>query len=186
MQLALATSIRTTATTTTARENELIDEVLTYEKQPFKRIPGTVDNPVEYFQVLSKTSLFGKSKSMNNLEGEAGLSTGVEGAWGKATTNIDVSADRCLAYFWNHMSFESNARFQEKNGRLLKMLVVEPDSHSMFTVTSLKMGFPGVSNRVFPTRWQWRLEENDDFVAGFTFKGEPPPSRVSEASAKKS
>ncbi|GMI35292.1 hypothetical protein TeGR_g2861 [Tetraparma gracilis] len=95
----------------------------------------------------------------------------VEGAWGKATANIDVSADRCLAYFWHHMNYESNSGFEKKNGGLLKMQVEMPGSHSMFAAMSFKVPFPGIDNRVFASRWAWRREKTGDFVAGFTPKG---------------
>jgi hypothetical protein len=105
----------------------------------------------------------------------------VEGAWGMATANIDISADRCLAYTWHHMSYEGNTQFEKRNGRLMKMQVDVADSHSRFMISSLMIPFPGVDHRVYPARWAWRREENGAFVAGFTFKGAP---RASEASAK--
>jgi hypothetical protein len=98
----------------------------------------------------------------------------VEGAWGKATTNVDVSADRCLAYFWHHMTYESNAEFEKTNGKLMKMQVDVPGSHSTFMITSQKSPFPGVDSRVYAAKWAWRREE-DGFVAGFTSKGTRPP-----------
>jgi hypothetical protein len=123
-----------------------------------------------YFQVLAKTHLLsniGRSKSSAGADSD----DSVEGAWGKATTNINISADRCLATFWHHMSYSSNAWFEKNNGKLLKMQVDVPDSHSRFIVSSAKMPFPGVDNRVFAARWAWRRDESGGFLAGFTFKG---------------
>jgi hypothetical protein len=87
-----------------------------------------------------------------------------------ATANVDVSAERCLAYFWHHINYGGNAAFEKRNGRLLKMQVDVPGSHSKFMVSSTKSPFPGVDGRVFAAKWAWRREAND-FVAGFTFKG---------------
>ncbi|GMI23740.1 hypothetical protein TeGR_g15203 [Tetraparma gracilis] len=120
IRVELANFFQTTSTVASEEENELIDEVVGYEEQDWKRIPGTVQEPVEYFQVLAKTRVLngiGKSKS----SADAKSSGEVEGAWGKATANIDVSADRCLANFWHSMDYESNAEFEKNNGRLLKM-----------------------------------------------------------------
>ncbi|GMI19234.1 hypothetical protein TeGR_g13668, partial [Tetraparma gracilis] len=166
----LAEYFETSTTATSKEENELIDEVVGYEEQDWERIRGTVLEPVEYFQVLAKpTSMFGKNTSKSSVGADSDES--VEGAWGKATVNIDISADRCLAFFWHHMSSESNAKFEKNNGRLLRMQVDVPDSHTTFTVTSAKSPFPGVDNRVYASKWSWRREENGAFVAGFTFKG---------------
>ncbi|GMI38047.1 hypothetical protein TeGR_g2496 [Tetraparma gracilis] len=167
----LAEYFTTTTTVASEEENELIDEVVGYEEQDWERISGTVQEPVEYFQVLAKgksmLSNFGRTKSSagSNSDDE------VEGAWGKATTNVDTSADRCLAYYWHHMSYVGNTRFEKNNGRLLKMQVDVPNSHSTFMVTSGKSPFPGVDDRVLAARWAWRREKNGDFVAGFTYKG---------------
>jgi hypothetical protein len=173
---ALANYFKTTSTVASEEEDELINEVVEYEEQDWKRIPGTVQEPVEYFQVLAKgksmLSKIGRSKSSADADSDGE----VEGAWGKATTNIDISADRCLAYFWHHMNYGGNARFETKNGQLLRMQVDEPDCHTTFIVTSLKMPFPGVHNRVFPTKWVWRREKSGTLVAGLTFKGTRPPS----------
>jgi hypothetical protein len=172
----LAEYFMTTPTVASEEENELINEVLGYEEQDWKRIHGTVQEPVEYFQVLAKgksvLSNFGRSKSSVGADSD----DEVEGAWGKATTNIDVSADRCLAYLWHHMSYENNADFEKNNGRLLKMQVDVPDSHTTFMVTSGKSPFPGVDSRVYAAKWAWRREKNGTFFAGFTFKGTPHPS----------
>jgi hypothetical protein len=104
-------------------------------------------------------------------EAEVSSNDAVEGAWGKATANIDISADRCLAFFWHHMNYAGNANFEKDNGRLLKMQVDVPDSHSKFMVVSTKVPFPGVDNRVFSAKRAWRREENGVLVVGFTFKG---------------
>jgi hypothetical protein len=215
----LARHFETTTTTTTEEENELINEVLKYEKQDWRRIRGTVLEPVEYFQVLAKgksmlssigrfktkakspvgvapdsplgkivrtstsnasNSPLGKvARTISSTKSPVGANTDdfVEGAWGKATTNIDVSANRCLAFFWHSMSYEGNSWFEKNHGRLLKMQVDVPDSHSMFTVNSIKIPFPGVNNRILAAKWAWRREENGVFVAGFASKGTPlPPS----------
>jgi hypothetical protein len=52
-------------------------------------------------------------------------------------------------------------------------------------VTSAKMPFPGVDNRLFAARWAWRREANGDFVAGFTPKGTRERKEELSASAKK-
>jgi hypothetical protein len=88
-----------------------------------------------------------------------------------ATANIDISADRCLAYFWHFMAYVSNKRAEMDHGSILRMQVKVPGSHSMYTVAPARMPFPGVDNRVFPARWAWRREKNETFVLGFTFKG---------------
>ncbi|GMI24556.1 hypothetical protein TeGR_g3140 [Tetraparma gracilis] len=168
----LAEHFETTTTVASEEENGLIDEVVGYEEQDWRRIPGTVQEPVEYFQVLAKpTSVFGKNKSKNKSSAGADSDKTMEGAWGKAITTVDTSAVCCLAYFWHFMGNSGNARFEKKNGRLLKMQVDVPDSHTTFIVTSAKMPFPGVDNRIFPARWAWRREQSGDFVAGFTYKG---------------
>ncbi|GMI24816.1 hypothetical protein TeGR_g13144, partial [Tetraparma gracilis] len=174
----LADHFRTTDTAASEEENELINEVLEYEEQDWKRIRGTVQEPVEYFQVLAKgkgmLGSIGKSKTnkiktkspvaptselplgkvvrtiasnasdspvgkaartVTGTKSSVGADGEVEGAWGKAITNVDVSADRCLAYFWHHMAYESNAEFEKSNGRLMKMQVDVPGSHSTFMVT---------------------------------------------------
>jgi hypothetical protein len=189
----LANFFRTTATAASEEENELIDEVVGYEEQDWRRIRGTVLEPVEYFQVLTKGKLrladMGKAitkmgKTTANVDTAAKSSTGanpddsVEGAWGKATANIDISADRCLAYLWHHMSYEGIAGFEKKNGRLLRMQADVPGSHSMFSVTSAKSPFPGIDGRIYATKWAWRRDKKD-LVAGFTFKGAPLPPRPS-------
>jgi hypothetical protein len=51
------------------------------------------------------------------------------------------------------------------------MQVDVPGSHSKFMVSSAKSPFPGVDSRVLAAKWAWRRDANDDFVAGFTFKG---------------
>jgi hypothetical protein len=200
----LAEFFRTTTTVASEEENELIDDVVGYEEQDWKRIPGTVNAPVSYFQVLAKpSSVFGKAKSKPNpikkaasnvhmivskLASRSSFDTNsddsVEGAWGKATATIDVAADRCLAYFWHHMSYESTARFERDHGKLLRMQVDVPGSHSSFTVTSGRSKFPGVDSRVLPTKWAWRREENGTLVVGFTFKGTRERSDCKEGSAR--
>jgi hypothetical protein len=129
--------------------------------------------------VLTKKSMLGSiGKSQSTAVADSAADS-VEGAWGMATTDVDISADRCLAFLWHHMSHESNARFDEKNnGRLLKMQVDVPDSHSTFMVMSQKSSFPGVDNRLFASKWVWRRDENGDLVAGFTFKGERASERA--------
>jgi hypothetical protein len=175
----LANHFRTTDTVASEEENELINEVLGYEEQDWKRIRGTVQEPVEYFQVLAK------GKSMLSSIGRSKSSVGansddeVEGAWGKATAIIDVSADHCLAFFWHHMSYEGNSNFEKKNGRLLRTQVDVPNSNSTFMVTALKSPFPGVDSRIFAPRWAWRREKDGDLVAGFSYKGTPTvPSSI--------
>jgi hypothetical protein len=180
----LARHFETTTTAASEEENELINEVLKYEEQDWERIRGTVQEPVEYFQVLAKERMLSsignaitKMKTVakiNTAASGADSDDSVEGAWGKATANIDISADRCLAYFWHIMNYEGNAAFEKNDGRLLRMQVDVPNSHSMFAVSSLKVPFPGVDNRVLATKWAWRREENNDIVAGFTSsKGMP-------------
>jgi hypothetical protein len=174
----LAEHFTTTTTAASEEENELINEVVEFEKQDWERIPGTVQEPVEYFQVLAKgksmLSSIGRSKSSAG-DNSDNSDNSVEGAWGKAITNIDVSADRCLAYMWNSVSYERNSSFEKKNGRLLKMQVTVPGGHSAFVVTSQKSPLPGVDSRIYAAKWAWRRFKNGDFVAGFTPKGAPPP-----------
>jgi hypothetical protein len=212
----LARHFETTTTTTTEEENELINEVLKYEKQDWRRIRGTVQEPVEYFEVLAKgksmlhrfgrfkttaksfvgvapdsplgkivrtstsnasDSPLGKvARTISSTKSPVGANTDdfVEGAWGKATTNVDISAERCLAYFWHHMNYEGNAAFEKDNGRLLKMQVDVPDSHTMVIANSTKSPFPGVDSRVYSSTWAWRREEDGGFVAGITSKSTLP------------
>jgi hypothetical protein len=129
-----------------------------------------VNEPVEYYQVLAKKSVLSSIGRSKSTSAGANSDDSVEGAWGKATANVDISADRCLAYMW-HCSYAGNIAFEKKNGKLPKMQIDEPNSHSMFIVNSIKIPFPGIDSRVFVTKWVWRRERNGTFVAAFTSKG---------------
>jgi hypothetical protein len=141
---------------------------------------------VEYFQKLSAStwksmksktfSAFGKRAPEPSPSAAAVPKDGqLEGAWGMATANLDVAADRALAYTWHTMSNHRNTQFEKSiSYKLVKMQVDVPGSHSTFTVTSQRLPFPGVKNRIFSAKWAWRREEDGTFVAGFTHKGKKP------------
>ncbi|GMI29651.1 hypothetical protein TeGR_g14379 [Tetraparma gracilis] len=127
----------------------------TVTDSPLGKAARTVTN-------TAKDSPLGKaSRSIATGNSSTGHHGGeVEGAWGMATTKIDISADRCLAFFWHHMSHVTNTEFEKKNGGLLKMQVDVPDSHSSFMVASFKIPFPGVDNRLSLSTMRKRFDKS--------------------------
>jgi hypothetical protein len=168
----LALHFRTTPVPASPKENALIDASLSFDARPWKRIPGSVNDSVSYFQVLSTTGLWGSSCAG---DGE------VDAAWGKAVCSFDVSAEKALAYNWHHMSYERNGIATQANGGLLRMQVeggtdiwggdegLQDEQHTRFFASSAKSP-PGIDDRVFEARWAWRRDEGGGYVAGFTYK----------------
>jgi hypothetical protein len=129
-------------------ETNLVNESLRYDDQDttefWSRYPKTIGGPVAYFH--KKT-------------------TGSSG-WAKGVAEIDASAPRIVSWVWLSLS---NMRVQDhlrKNGRLLRMEIPVPDSHSKIMLAVQK--FPGkLANRVYSTMFTWRKESDGSFTIGF-------------------
>jgi hypothetical protein len=70
-----------------------------------------------------------------------------ESAWGKARTEVDVSAGRALAYMWHLMSY---MRCAPRDPKLLCTAVDLPNTHSMYQVFEKTVSM--AANRVFGER----------------------------------
>ena len=117
---------------------------LEFEKKTWQRIPGTVQDSVEFFRKL-----------------EAG-----ESAWGKAKGTVDTSSNQVFAWLWHFMSYERLEEHRAKNGDLLRREILVPGSHSKIMIGMQK--FPGgLANRIFSIWWTWIRYEDGTIVLAF-------------------
>ena len=124
-------------------ENNLIVQSLSYDEinqNQFKRIKGTVREPVEYFQMIESD----------------------KGVWRKAVATVDASAARVFADRWCRNTYEHGEKYA---GTLDKAIQI-PNTHSMLVAFLLRLPNP-VSDRVFTTWLTWRKEPDGSFVIAF-------------------
>jgi hypothetical protein len=109
-------------------------------------IEAASSDPIEYFE-----------KNGDGISSER---------WGKGVTKLDVSAARALSWLWFFMSNERIQRHNEEfTHRLKKEILVPNSSRSKLTLKMLT--FKGFDDRVFPTVWTWRKEDNGTFTLAF-------------------
>ncbi|GMI35149.1 hypothetical protein TeGR_g2654, partial [Tetraparma gracilis] len=136
----LSDFFETTTTEPTRNEAAVLNEALAFDEKPWRRIAGTVREPVEYFQAKA-------------TEGSA---------WGKAFTTVDASAISVVSWLWHFMSYERVDAHKRDMGDRMRMAVDVPNSHSMFQAAKVKIG-PGIDDRIFGAYWTWRKEEDGSF-----------------------
>ena len=106
----------------TATETEALDRPVL--DADWRRIKGTITEPVEYF---------------HRLRGGSGASTAA--AWGKATTVIDAAAVTVFSYIWNYNSYERlRANDVKQKGRLREEIRLEKHSKIMIGTRLVKEG----------------------------------------------
>jgi len=126
----MATAPDLTKTECEALERRVVDD-------GWRRISGTVAEPVEYFQRISDS---------------AGGATAA--AWGKATAIIDTAAPNVLGYLWFYNSYERLLKLKTKQEKELLRSERVVDAHSKIMLGMVK--FPGnLADRVFPTYFCW-------------------------------
>jgi hypothetical protein len=133
-------------------ETDLLNSSLMYDSplilQPWKRIPGTINDSVAFFQkkVVGDTN------------------------WGKAIAQVDAPAVRVVSDIWSFMSYGRIREDKSKNGNLLRKEIPIPDSHSKILMSIHE--YPGtLSNRVFSAIWCWRKETDGSFTLAFEDSG---------------
>ena len=111
----------------------------------WKRIAGTVREPVSYFQ-----------KTSSNAN------------WGKARATIDAPAARVLAYMFCQDSYASAHQHikQHNDQNTLGKAISIPNSRSLLLVFLVRLGL-AVSDRVVATWFAWREEADGSYVLAF-------------------
>jgi hypothetical protein len=141
---------------------------------------------VSYFQRNGAAQSKSKGERLVRKDpgAEASKKELVDKFWGKAETEMDVSAEDVLAYIWNFMSYGRCAEHRSSNGNALRVALDVPESHSKLMVVGKKMMY-GVDDRVTAAWWVWRREPDGGYtLAGAPHTGEPPPpARASTVSA---
>jgi hypothetical protein len=120
------------------------DDTSTTGKNTFKRIPGTIDNPIKCYQKITSTS-----------------------TWGKAVSILDVSALRAMSWLVKLDSFEAVNRHHKSEGdKALRVVAHVPNTHSTLYVNQIT-NLGAASDRVFHTWFVWDVRDNGDHVIAF-------------------
>ncbi|GMI25032.1 hypothetical protein TeGR_g8761 [Tetraparma gracilis] len=131
----------TASTQPSADEAALLDKARAYNDKAWKRLKGSVWEPVEKWRA----------------------SAGETSAWGKAVGSVDAAAARVLAYLWYYESYE---RKNKNNADLIRLGIEIPNSHSMFQLVELNIG--AGQKRFYASKWTWCRESSGDFIAALT------------------
>ena len=134
----------------TLAETEALEWPILDEK--WRRIPGTVSSPVEYFQIISEVSSVGAST----------CATAGGAAWGKATCIVDASAVSVFSYLWAYCSYERLLQHEQEAKGMLHV-EREVSTHSKIMISNRK--FPGkLLDRVFAAFWVWSASAIDSSI----------------------
>ncbi|GMI24686.1 hypothetical protein TeGR_g7490, partial [Tetraparma gracilis] len=137
----LTERFQTASTEPSADEAALLDKARAYNDKVWKRLKGSVRDPVEKWRA----------------------SVGEKSAWGKAVGSVDAAAARVLAYLWY---FESYERKNQKNANLIRLGIEIPNSHSMFQLIEVNIG--AGQKRFYACKWTWSLEPDGGFFVAVT------------------
>jgi hypothetical protein len=129
-----------------SHEASLISRSLLYNSEDFRRIPGTVNETVEYYQ--------------RKVDGDSG--------WGKGVAIVDTPAARVFAWLF---CVETNERVinhgDDEGPSAFRSSVISPESHhSMLYSATLALGF-GLDDRIISAWFTWERDESGGFLLAF-------------------